>query len=452
MTMLESLTFKDLSGRSRVIRFITQETEVSPREFQTTIITGRNGSHKSTLLRELVAALTVPDSESSIQFLGRSDVPVHVVCTSGSVADRFPSKELPGGGNSEFDVPNYAYLGQRVGPNLLSKKRPLETFLTFALDKEKENRFSWDFFDSAHKFAGIRPHVEYEFLPRRGSSKNKNARLDILGTIQAIAKGKNFSRERPWPYVSKPIADWLLGEFYYEDFNELEHLLTGKGKRIHLLLGENGAICETASTAAVRLGILTDMLSLSDAKVRPRLNSSGFSIFDLSSGEYHMYTSILGLGLGFGMDSSSVVLIDEPENSLHPHWQQDFMGSVFRIASQALKHGHILVCTHSPLIVSAALDGSTIVDLTDEVPSIEVTSFGASSDEILFSQFGVGSSRNRVVVDTVQRAVSIVERGGFNNPELEAMTPELKTILMALKSGDPLVDVINALLSEDDLR
>lgn len=450
MAMLESLTFKDLSGRSRMIRFITHEMEASPREFQTTIITGRNGSHKSTLLRELVAALTVPGNESSIQFLGRSDVPVHVVCTSGSVADRFPSKELPGGGNSEFDVPNYAYLGQRVGPNLLSKKRPLETFLTFALDEAKANRFSWDFFDSAHKFAGLRPHVEYEFLPRRGSSKSKNARLDILGTIQAIAKGNDFSRERPWPYVSKAMADWLLGEFYYEDFNELERLLTSKGKRIRLLLGGNGAICDTASTAAVRLGILTDLLSLSDAKVRSRLNSSEFSIFDLSSGEYHMYTSILGLG--FGMGSSSVVLIDEPENSLHPHWQQEFMDSVFGISSQALKHGHIMVCTHSPLIVSAALDGSTIVDLTDEVPSIEVASFGASSDEVLFSQFGVGSSRNRVVVDTVQRAVSIVERGGFNNPELEAMTPELTTIRLALRSGDPLVDVINALLGEDDLR
>lgn len=450
MAMLESLTFKDLSGRPRMIRFITQETEAFPRDFQTTIITGRNGSHKSTLLRELVAALTVPGKESSIQFLARSDVPVHVVCTSGSVADRFPSKELPGGGNSEFDVPNYAYLGQRVGPNLLSKKRPLETFLTFALDEAKSNRFSWDFFDSAHKLAGIRQHVEYEFLPRRDSSKSKSARIDILGTIQATAKGNDFPRERPWPNVSKAIADWLLGEFHYEDFNELEHLLTSKRKRIRLLLGGNGAICETASTAAVRLGILTNLLSLSDAKVRSRLNSSEFSIFDLSSGEYHMYTSILGLG--FGMGSSSIVLIDEPENSLHPHWQQEFMESVFRISSQALRHGHILICTHSPLIVSAALDGSTIVDLTDEDPSVEVASFGASSDEVLFSQFGVGSSRNRVVMDTVQRAVSIVERRGFNNRELEAMTPELTTIRLALRSDDPLVDVINALLGEDDLR
>lgn len=447
MAMLESLTFKDWSGRSRMIRFISQEEEVSLREFQTTIITGQNGSHKSTLLRELVAALTVPGNESSIQFLGRSDAPVHVVCMSGAVADRFPSKELPGGGNSEFDVPNYAYLGQRVGPNLLSKKRPLETLLTFALDDAKANRFTWDFFENAHKFAGIRPHVEYELLPRRGSSKEKSPKLDILGTIQAVANGHDFSRQRPWPYVSKAMAHWLLGEFHYEDFNELELLLTRRGKKIRLLLDGNGAICETASSAAIRLGILTDLLSLSDARVRSRFNSSEFSAFDLSSGEYHMYSSILGLG--FGMNNSSVVLIDEPENSLHPQWQQEFMDTVFRVSSQALEEGHILVCTHSPLVVSAALEGSSIVDLTNEVPSVEAASFGASSDEVLLSQFGIGSSRNRVVVDTVQRAVSLVERGGFNNPELEAMTSDLTSIRQALRSDDPLVDIINALLGEE---
>ncbi|AXT49267.1 ATP-binding protein [Chromobacterium rhizoryzae] len=243
------------------------------------------------------------------------------------------------------------------------------------------------------------------------------------------------------------MADWLLNEFHYEDFNELELLLTRRGKRIRLLLGGNGVVCDTASSAALRLGILTDLLGLSDAKVRSRFNSSEFSAFDLSSGEYHMYSSILGLG--FGVDNSSVVLIDEPENSLHPQWQQEFMDSVFGISAQALEQGHLLVCTHSPLIVSAALDGSTIVDLTDEIPSVVVASFGASSDEVLLSQFGVGSSRNRVVVDTVQRAVSLVERGGFNNPEFEAMAPDLVSIRQALRSDDPLVDIINALLGEE---
>lgn len=444
MAMLESLTFKDLNGSSRLIKFVIQEMDAPPKKFQTTIITGRNGSHKSTLLRELVAGLTVPDAGSSIQFLGQNDYPLHVVCASGSVADRFPSKELQGRGNSVLDVPNYAYLGQRVGSNLLSKKRPLETFLTFALDEAKANRFSWEFFDSAHKFAGIKPHVVYDFIPRRSSSKSKYIRLDILGTIQALANGKDSSRERPWPYVSKAMADWLLNEFRYEDFNELEHLITSKGKKIRLYVGNTGAVCETTSNATVRLGILTNLLSLSDATVHSRSNSSEFSIFDLSSGEYHMYTSVLGLG--FGMSNSSVVLIDEPENSLHPHWQQEFMDLVFRISSQALEHGHILVCTHSPLIVSAALDGSTILDLTDEVPAVEVASFGASSDDVLLSQFGIGSSRNRLVVDKVQRAVSIVERGGFNSPELIAMTPELTSIRLALRSDDPLVDVIDALL------
>ncbi|WP_128095112.1 AAA family ATPase [Brucella pituitosa] len=39
-----------------------------------------------------------------------------------------------------------------------------------------------------------------------------------------------------------------------------------------------------------------------------------------------MLTSLLALG--FSVTAESIVLIDEPENSLHPQWQQDFMRTV----------------------------------------------------------------------------------------------------------------------------
>jgi hypothetical protein len=448
MAVVESLNFKDWGGRSRSVRFIAEEQSPTTRGFQSTVITGRNGSHKSTLLRELVAALTVPGSASSIRLRSKGDASVHVICTSGSVADRFPSKETPGGGNSVFDVPNYAYLGQRVGVNLLSKKRPLETMLTFALDEAKAHRFAWPFFEHAHKFAGIKPHVEYELLPKRRS--NKNPMFDILGTVQAAANPADSPRSKTSPQVSKATADWLLSEFDYDDFTALEQLLSKKGKRISLVLNGKGASCDTAPATALRLGLLTDSLSLSEAKVRSRFDASKYSAFDLSSGEYHMYTSILGLG--FGVVDSSVVLIDEPENSLHPQWQQEFMDSVYGIGSQTLGQGHLVVCTHSPLIVSAALEGSTIVDLTDEMPEVASSPYGASSDEVLLSQFGVASSRNRVVIDTVQRAVSLVERGAFNDPDFQKMKMELANIRQALRPDDPLVDVINALLDEEDIR
>ncbi|WP_128095111.1 hypothetical protein [Brucella pituitosa] len=76
-----------------------------------------------------------------------------------------------------------------------------------------------------------------------------------------------------------------------------------------------------------------------------------------------------------------------------------------------MQDGHLVISTHSPLIVASAKPDSMIVDLSipmDVMPAAPVQ-FGASSDSILFDQFGIASSRNLNVVDLVQRAVNLVE-------------------------------------------
>lgn len=453
MPIVEAITFKDWRGKERKVRFVGELAEGTLKRYETTIITGRNGSNKSPLLRELVGSLTIASRSDSVQLRAGSEAAPHVICVSGSVADRFPPKETPGGRNSEYAVPAYSYLGQRVGPNLLSKKRPLETLLTFALDEKKATRFQWDFFEQAHRFAGVMPQVDYYIVPKRRQQKIPTQ--DLLGIVQGIASRanaettaspKNGAREALLAHVSPAMAAWLLEEFSYDEFNDLPSLLMSKKGRLSLKVGLNGASCDAASNAVLRLGLLTDLLSLGDASVRTSSMSPAFSAFDLSSGEYHMFASILGLGLG--VDQSSVVLIDEPENSLHPQWQRQFMDTILSICSQALNDGHLMVCTHSPLIVGAAPSGSAIVDLAEDAPAVESAAFGASSDELLLTQFGVGSSRNRLVVDVVQRAVSLVERGDFQNQDFLAMKGELTKIRELLRNDDPLADVIDALLEE----
>lgn len=450
MTIVDSISFHDWSGKRREVEFLSSKPEVS-RNFEVTVVTGQNGSYKSTLLRALVGSLTVPGNSDSVHLHKEHAFPHHIICASGSVADRFPSKEISGGVSSEFDVPQYSYLGQRVGTNLLSKKRPLETLLAFALAFEKEHRFEWSFFEKAHRFAGIFPDVEFEV----NHKKSKDATpKDILGSVQSIAKANpsnsKLNSTHRLKNTSPATAAWLLEEFHYDEFNELQQLLNGQGKKKHQMKwNASGARCATASNAAIRLGLLLDLLSLFDVKVRSSKNASRFSAYDLSSGEYHMFTTILGLG--FGVNETSVVLLDEPENSLHPQWQREFMDTVYELCDETLKHGHLIVCTHSPLIVGTALQGSTVVDLTDDTPVVVPAPYGASSDEVLLTQFGVGSSRNRIVVDTIQRAVSIVEKGGFRDESFLAMKEELSNIRSTLRRDDPMVDILDALLDEDSV-
>ncbi|TDV53149.1 putative AbiEii toxin of type IV toxin-antitoxin system [Pseudomonas helmanticensis] len=443
--LVNAVQFETWGGNTKRVQLIHPESTKSARRFETTIITGQNGSHKSTLLKQLVSDLTLLkpplDGGAAAQ---RS--PPQVICISGSLADRFPQKELPGGARTSFDVPNYTYFGQRIYSNLLSKKAPVETMLSFALSPSRSERYSWEFYSEAHKHAGIELSVEYSLNLR---IDKRNGLGDLLNAVRAKTPESDSDRAsaRSLPHVSYKVAQWLLKEFSEDDFFTLQKLVTNGKRQINLTIDTSGPRCETVDTNVLRLGLLTDLIVLIDATVVGALSKTKFSMFELSSGEYHMFTTILGIG--FGLADSAVVLIDEPENNLHPQWQRALMTAVFDVCGRALETGHLIVSTHSPLIVGAALEGSTIVDLTTEEPQLSIVNYGASSDELLLTQFGVGSSRNRLVVDTVQRAIYLIERGNFNNSEFESLIPKLTAIREALTDDDPMIEVINALLDEE---
>ncbi|MFD3943610.1 AAA family ATPase [Streptomyces sp. NPDC058579] len=68
----------------------------------------------------------------------------------------------------------------------------------------------------------------------------------------------------------------------------------------------------------------------------------------LSSGEQHEI--VLLYDLLFGVKSGSLVLVDEPEISLHVAWQQEFISDIKRVAK--LSNLRFIVATHSPQIVN----------------------------------------------------------------------------------------------------
>ncbi len=73
---------------------------------------------------------------------------------------------------------------------------------------------------------------------------------------------------------------------------------------------------------------------------------------DLSSGEQHEI--VLLYELLFKVQPDTLVLIDEPEISLHIAWQQEFLSDLARITS--LSDFDVIIATHSPDIVSDRWD------------------------------------------------------------------------------------------------
>ena len=70
-----------------------------------------------------------------------------------------------------------------------------------------------------------------------------------------------------------------------------------------------------------------------------------------SSGQQQMLCSIFGLAAA--LDDNSIVLIDEPELSLHPRWQMNFFRHL-ETALSAVEGCHVIIATHSALIAQAA--------------------------------------------------------------------------------------------------
>ena len=79
----------------------------------------------------------------------------------------------------------------------------------------------------------------------------------------------------------------------------------------------------------------------------------------LSSGEQHEL--VLIYDLLFVVEEGSIILIDEPELSLHVSWQKRFIEDLQRI--QKIRHLRVLIATHSPQIIHK--NWNLVQELTD---------------------------------------------------------------------------------------
>lgn len=131
-----------------------------------------------------------------------------------------------------------------------------------------------------------------------------------------------------------------------------------------------------------------------------------------SSGQLALISSLLFLITEGG--SSPVILIDEPENSLHPNWQRDYVDKL--MAAMSYRGATLVVATHAPLIVTGALNDApskvSVFRVKDGQPKrleIDASASPNSVEEILWEAFGVVTPANHFVSEEIVRAISRFE-------------------------------------------
>lgn len=172
------------------------------------------------------------------------------------------------------------------------------------------------------------------------------AKLGLVPKTGSEAKIKSFkmdSLEGPGVIVLETYLGDILTKFTLLD--ELARKLEVFCDSINELLA-----FKTVSTSADD-GIIVRVSDREDESVPLNL---------LSSGEQHLIV-IIG-ELVFNADEDSLVLIDEPEISFHPEWQERFIGILEKI--QQVNSFSVLVSTHSPMLIGDRWD--RVIELSSQ--------------------------------------------------------------------------------------
>jgi predicted ATPase len=106
-----------------------------------------------------------------------------------------------------------------------------------------------------------------------------------------------------------------------------------------------------------------DFLRVSDIKLFKK-DYGEMSLRRASSGE--QCSIIIMLGIAANIENNSIILIDEPEVSLHPKWQEDFMPTLMNTFS-IYTGCQFIIATHSPQIVSGMQgENCFVTDITTQ--------------------------------------------------------------------------------------
>ena len=163
-----------------------------------------------------------------------------------------------------------------------------------------------------------------------------------------------------------------------------------------------------------------------------------YGIGESSSGEYHFISTIVGLMAT--ITDNSIVLIDEPEISLHPNWQMKYIAFLNRVFKK-YNSTHFLVCSHSHFLVSdLKMENSTIISLKreDEISATKIKSntYGWSAEEVLYTVFNVKSTRNSFLEYDLTKLVTLINRNSKDFAEINRIVDKISPLV--LSDNDPL--------------
>ena len=170
-----------------------------------------------------------------------------------------------------------------------------------------------------------------------------------------------------------------------------------------------------------------------------------YKLKNASSGESQYLTNLINILSK--VEDNSLIIIDEPETSLHPNWQYKYIEGIREIFKN-YSSCHFIMATHSHFLISDLKpEFSSIVSINKDIHKGIITrlhdeeTFGWNPDDILYNIFNMKTSRNFFLEHDLVNLLSFISSGDKEKFE------EIKRIInkiekLPLKNHDPLNQII----------
>ena len=189
------------------------------------------------------------------------------------------------------------------------------------------------------------------------------------------------------------------------------------------------------------LDTLVDLHILAPISIYFFKNDEPISFEDCSSGEKHIIFAFTSIAANIKFNS--LVLIDEPEISLHPNWQIKYI-DLLKITFKMYSSCHFLLATHSHFLISDLEEGSSSVVIlkkdedgeTNRAELLPYSTFSWSAENIIYNVFGLRTVRNFYFEMELRELLSLVQNNSNDLGSIERLHTKLSNYIIDEK--DPL--------------
>lgn len=360
-------------------------------------------------------------------------VPTIVACNFGAF-DKFPVQKVNGSSQTRYEVPYYKYVGAHVNGNMISSSA-IAFRLLFALKENMDDRQRQNL-SSILDFIGYDHTITLNYSIVLKSKKNGSVYDHVL---QHVQKDKEYSK------LTSEQRSNKVKELY--DFHKNKEFAKQPTCNYDIDIDQNSLAANEDLNYIYKLKQYDLVQATSVVFYK---NGKQIASEEMSSGEFAMLSMVLSISTA-ASDSHTLILIDEPELSLHPNWQMTIIDNLDRALKDQVCH--LLIATHSHMLVSdLPMNRSSVSQWEKDKDGnlianrIEENTYGWSAEEVLLKVFKTATDRNRYFGE---RIAKLLEQMGNDTISKEAVADELnelQEISQHLSDVDPMKMVLNTII------